>query len=89
MISDFGGQAIVWWSPIKALGHQPAGWSVLPQSATPDEQVKMSQGQLDTAGPLSIHAAKGNKVLAGSESVKCQRDQTELVEQKKVLSLLF
>ncbi len=67
---DFGGQAIVQCITDKG------GWAINPlagqsaATAMPDEQVKMSQGQLDIGGPLFNYAAKGNKVeLAGSESV--------------------
>lgn len=67
---DFGGQKIINCVTDKS------GWTINPMAgqtapvAYPEEQVKMSQLQLQVGGPLFDYVAKGNKVeLAGQEDV--------------------
>lgn len=67
---DFGGQKIVQCFTDKG------GWAVNPMTgqtapeAMPEDQVKISQGQLDAGGPLFNYAAKGNTVeLVGKDTL--------------------
>lgn len=87
---DFGGQKIVNCITDKA------GWTINPMAgqatptAVPEEQVKMSQLQLQVGGPLFDYATKGNTVeLQGTEDIGGVKAHKLKVTTKEAIEISY